>query len=396
MPPGERGRIDSAEAARRLGVKIETVYAYASRGLLNSRRVPGGRGSTFAIAEVEALAGARSRATDREPFRFPSIASGVALVAENTLHFRGIDAVTLARERTFEEVASWIWTGDWSAEPFVAPAATRELVARAVAALPDSVDITARLRVAVAVAGAVDHLRFDLSPESVHHAARVAIACMVSDSPGDGSVARRLWPVLTPAPADPELVRCLQSALILLADRGLAASTVAVRAAASARANPYAVIGSGLGALDGVLHGGVGTAAYRLLEQVMASGDVERTLAEYLRREQPVPGIGLHGARSDPRAVALLDLLGGAPAAAPALAAARSVTAALRPHGRSEPNIDLATAVLAHAAGMPASAGEAIFGVGRSVGWIAHAVEEYRERPLRWRGRELYTGPRPE
>src|SRR4051794_41778373 len=48
-------RLSTKEAAELLGVKPETVYAYVSRGQLSSRRVPGGRGSTFDAKEVETL-----------------------------------------------------------------------------------------------------------------------------------------------------------------------------------------------------------------------------------------------------------------------------------------------------------------------------------------------------
>jgi citrate synthase len=44
---------------------------------------------------------------------------------------------------------------------------------------------------------------------------------------------------------------------------------------------------------------------------------------------------------------------------------------------------------------MPRSAGEVIFSIARSVGWIAHALEEYDEEPLRFRGEGTYRGPRP-
>src|SRR5882757_7101791 len=56
QPAAEDGRIGTQEAARRLGVKPETLYAYVSRGQLHSRRADGGRGSTFDPAEVAALA----------------------------------------------------------------------------------------------------------------------------------------------------------------------------------------------------------------------------------------------------------------------------------------------------------------------------------------------------
>ena len=43
---------------------------------------------------------------------------------------------------------------------------------------------------------------------------------------------------------------------------------------------------------------------------------------------------------------------------------------------------------------MVRGAGEAIFAVARSAGWIAHGLEEYQHR-LRYRIRAAYTGPSP-
>ncbi|MEU1152480.1 citrate/2-methylcitrate synthase, partial [Streptomyces sp. NPDC005918] len=58
-------------------------------------------------------------------------------------------------------------------------------------------------------------------------------------------------------------------------------------------------------------------------------------------------------------------------------------------------NVDLALAVLTVSSGMPAEAGETIFAVARTAGWIAHALEEYGERPLRMRPSGQYVGLRP-
>lgn len=396
-------RITSAEAAQRLGVKLETLYAYVSRGLLSRQRIAGSRGSTFDRAEVEALAasGGRARGADSRPFRFPALNTRVSLVTDGGLHYRGMDAIELSESRSFEEVASWLWTGKWQSDPMRAPESTLDTVRAVVGALPASVDLTSRLRVAVTAASAVDHLRFDTSPAPVQHMARVAIAAMV-DGLTEGpvnrrhDVATRLWRALAPRRRSPALRACLQAALVLLADHGLAASTVAARAAASARAHPYAVLSAGLGALDGPLHGAASTATHRLLERVLDSGDVDRTLADYLRQDQPVPGVGgVAGHRTDPRASALLDRLAEVPAARHAVEGVEAIGSALAPHRGAEPNVELAIAALTIAAGMPPEAGEVIFAVARSAGWTAHALEEYREPPLRWRGREVYSGPRP-
>ena len=52
---------------------------------------------------------------------------------------------------------------------------------------------------------------------------------------------------------------------------------------------------------------------------------------------------------------------------------------------RLQPNIDAALGALGHVAGLDHDAGEALFGIARMAGWIAHALEEYQERPLRFR-----------
>ena len=48
--------LTAAEAARRLGVKPATLYAYVSRGVLSRVRAPDGRTSLFGAEEVEQLA----------------------------------------------------------------------------------------------------------------------------------------------------------------------------------------------------------------------------------------------------------------------------------------------------------------------------------------------------
>ena len=55
------------------------------------------------------------------------------------------------------------------------------------------------------------------------------------------------------------------------------------------------------------------------------------------------------------------------------------------------PNVDLGLAAIAWAAGMPPDAGRTLFTVARVAGWVAHYLEELRERPLRYRARAVYA-----
>ena len=53
--------LTAAEAARRLGVKPATLYAYVSRGVLSRVRSPDGRASLFGAEEGEVVAVAGER-----------------------------------------------------------------------------------------------------------------------------------------------------------------------------------------------------------------------------------------------------------------------------------------------------------------------------------------------
>ncbi|MFB8103213.1 citrate synthase [Streptomyces sp. NPDC056007] len=398
-------RLTTREAAELLGVKPETVYAYVSRGQLSSVRAAGGRGSTFDPDEVRALA-RRSGRRELSPAGGDLVfRTGITLIEEDRCYFRGVDATELARRHCFEEVAEWLWTGELRpGVRFEAPPETLAAARRAVGALPAHSGSTDRLRVAVTAAAATDPLRFDLSPGAVLSSARSLIPTLVRALPvlggapetEEGPLALRLWPRLTARPVDARALAVLDAALTLLIDHDLAASTLAARVAASAHAHPYAVVSAGLGVLEGPLHGAASGPAHRMLQEAVDRGSAVPVVADHLRTGGRVPGLGHRLYRGeDPRARALFALLEDVPQAAGALAAAREVVATTARHAPLHANIDLALAVLSVACGMAAEAGETVFAVSRTAGWIAHALEEYGERPLRIRPSGQYTGPRP-
>jgi citrate synthase len=286
---------------------------------------------------------------------------------------------------------------------FTAPEPAIALARRAVDALPEHTSPTDRLRVAAIAAAAEDPLRFDLSEEAVLSTARVLIPTLVAALPpqqfgllDEGPLAHRLWGRLTGHEADEASLRVLDTALALLVDHDLAASTLAVRVAASARAHPYAAVSAGLGVIEGPLHGAASGLAHRLLFDVLDQGTAVPVIADELRAGRRIPGLGHRlYAGEDPRARVLFGLLERVPRAEPALLAARDIVATTARHAPLHANVDLALAVLTVTTGMPPTAGETIFAVARTAGWIAHALEEYGERPLRMRPSGHYVGPQP-
>ncbi|WP_405956734.1 citrate synthase [Streptomyces phaeochromogenes] len=402
----EARRISTKQAAELLGVKPETVYAYVSRGQLSSRRSTGGRGSTFDTKEVEALA----RRNRREPAESSpaagmlSVRTRITLIDKDRYYFRGVDATELATRHSYEEVAEWLWTGVLRpGVTFTAPEASVAVARRAVDALPEHTGPTDRLRVAAIAAATADPLRFDLSEQAVLGTARTLIPTLVDALPpkshghrDDSSLAHRLWARLSGREADEASLRALDTALALLVDHDLAASTLAVRVAASARAHTYAAVSAGLGVLEGPLHGAASGLAHRMLLDVLDRGTAAPVVADELRAGRRVPGLGHRiYPGEDPRARVLFGLLEDVPRAAPALAAARDVVDTTARHAPLHANVDLALAVLTASSGMHASAGETIFAVARTAGWIAHVLEEYDEAPLRMRPSGHYVGARP-
>ena len=420
--------IGAAEAADRLGIKPASLYAYVSRGVLTRRRDADGRASMFDADEVAQLA---RKGRPRRPGGGSEliIESAITEITDGTLHYRGLDATWLARNRAFEDVAGLLWTGELSAAgagdlagQWQATPAALAVGGAAQSALPAGTLPLERLQVIVPALAATDQLRLHLDRSAVIAAGKALIAGMAGALPGaEGkaggshagggedeaataapavagvveSIPRRLAGRLCAGPVPAGLEAVLNVAMVLLADHELAASTLAARVAASMRADPYAVVATGLGAMGGALHGGAALGAELMLASAESPEEVPRVVGDLLRRGERLPGFGHFVYKDgDPRANLLLQVVHEYAADSPRLAVAAAVVAEVRRRSLPEPNIEFALAVLAAVAGMIRGAGEAIFAVSRTAGWIAHALEEYdRNIPIRPRG--VYVGPIP-
>ena len=263
--PGEY--LTTAEAAAHLGIKRETLYAYVSRGAISRLPAPSGRGSLFRAEEVAALAaqrgsGQRGRGSAgrvvmgtgrRSTFSAPSpplptASCGIAVTTWPTW-----SAVTRSsRSRSCCGRGSSPRLRRVGTPPiWVAPTRSRSPLHCPGARFPPD-----RLRVFVAAAAAGDNLRADLRPEAVHAIGRSLLAAgveVLADGGRGATVAERLgdgWAVRRNA-----WVEVIDAALVLLADHELATSTMAVRVAASVRADPYHALLAGLATMSGALHG---------------------------------------------------------------------------------------------------------------------------------------------
>ena len=377
--------VGALEAARRLGVQRATLYAYVSRGLIRRRVAVDGRTSLYAVDDLDQLvARVRRRAGDAVPR--PSIdvqiASGITVVEDDGLRYRGHDVTVLARTASFERVAELLWTGVLPDEVGWPP--------------PDSVDATLAERVTRAVRGpALPTLVAVSSALGAHRptddpqtAARrlLGIAPTIlgeTDTTANRSLAWRLAACWRPD-AVAALAPVVDQALVLLADHELATSTLAVRVAGSTWAPAYQAFAAGLAVIQGPLHAAAAHLAYELLADCERHGAAV-VVARRLNAAERIPGFGHKIYKGDdPRLAPLLEAVATLP----------------DPHGRAavlddllreagarlvqRPNVDLGLGALAYIGELPADV--PLFAVARIAGFAAHLIEERAERPLRYRG----------
>jgi citrate synthase len=206
------------------------------------------------------------------------------------------------------------------------------------------------------------------------------------------TTARRLTARLVGSDAAPIWTPVLDTALVLLADHDLAASTFAARVAASTRADPYSVILAGLGALGGPLHGAASAPVHDLFEHARQAS-VPHAVGAASRDDRRVGGFGhFLYPRGDPRAVVLLEHVRKVADRTPQWRVVDEVRRLVSQRRDEEPTVDFALAALTFCAGMHREAGEAIFAIARAAGWVAHALDEYAEAPLRFRPVARYVG----
>lgn len=372
--------LSTDEAAEMLGVKPETIYTYVSRGRLESIRKPGAVASWFRQEDIERLALSRYARKAVPAPQPPGIETAITDIDGNTYRYRGHEPQTLVRSHTYEQVAELLWTGHIPDERHWPTAGSNPTP------LPD-LDPEAlpldRLRVAISILAAADHLRFGRPPEALVVTARQLISDMVEtlgplgDVDLSDTLAGCLWTRLSPSSPSSEQLAALDAALIMIADHSVAPTTLAARIAASYGADLYGCVETGLAVLAGAWHGGRALSAESMLESIERVGDAEVVVGE-LYRTGGIPCLGQpRYIGSDPRTNVILEVVEAAMPDNPASRAFEDVRRITRERALPGPSVELALATLSRAFGFTKGASEAIFAIGRTAGWIAHAMEVY-------------------
>lgn len=381
--------MSAEEAAQALGVTLTTLYAYVSRKGIRSEKQPGSKSRRYWRADIEQ---ARKRGRPADPSAGLIGSTAVTLMTPKGPFYRGVSAIELAETATIEDVAGLLWnapTAFAEAAPLL-PSNYGEVLS-ALGDLP-------RIPRAIALFSLLEHANpraHDLTPQGYARTGAEAVRCFAAlvsgGSPDDRGpihvvLARNLG---LPASYADMIRRCL----VLAADHELDPTTYAVRAAANTGVTPYGAAMAGLVAGRGRrLHMARAETVSRFVEEFL-TGDPKEAVLSRFRVGEPLPGFGRYlYADKDPRAQALIASL-EQHAPAPMMKRFRTAADIIEDLTGAAPDFIVPTVLLGKALGLK---GEelAVSTVGRMVGWIAHALEQYQDNEL-FRPRASYCGPLP-
>ncbi|MBD9436637.1 citrate synthase family protein [Pseudoxanthomonas sp. PXM03] len=396
--------LSARDTCRLLGISRATLYAYVSRGLLESRPGKDHRSRLYLRQDVERLAqrkqvgrGAARGAAQSLDRGLPVLETRISLIRPDGPYYRGRSAIAMVHEgATLEDVARQLW--DSSAEdPFAARSLTRwpDVVAplaantllppleRAMAAIPL---LALEVRHSFSSAPLVRH---EIAAGLLRHNAALLVAQPPSDVPVHRVLAQA-W-----HPGDDGFAELVRAALVVCADHELNVSAFAARVVASTGAHLHATVCSGLAALSGPRHGGATARAYALISDAHEAVSARAFIAERWQRGDDLPGFG-HALypQGDPRGAELLARARERHAGTREMAALENLILATEDVSGLRPNIDFMLAALCHLNRLPATPALVMFAAGRLAGWLAHALEQQAQGRL-IRPRARYAGVTP-
>jgi citrate synthase len=395
----DKSHLTAAETADLLDISLPTLYAYVSRGLLESVPHPENpRKKLYRRTDVDRLLSRKAARKDPTTVASgalnwgePVLESALTLIRDGELYYRGHDAVHLAQSESIEQVAALMWLDDldaanrmFSADNRVAP----------VHDLPEDVPDYQLMQIALNLAASSDYAAYDLQPDRIALAGgrimQVLLSALTFDpSESIAQTLAQLW-----SHDQEHAARLIDMALILCADHELNASSFTARIVAGAGGSPYAVVSAGLAALSGVRHGGMTERVEAFLREVNSPSQAGPVIGARMQRGDPIPGFGHRlYPDGDPRAAALLAALSSV--TSPRLELIDAVSHAAQQITGQPPTIDFGLCALAHVLKLPPGAPLILFALGRTVGWIAHAIEQSQTESL-IRPRARYVGRLPD
>ncbi len=395
--------LSASETCRLLGISQATLYAYVSRGLIESRPGHDHRSRLYLRQDVERLAqrqrvgrGAARGAAQSLDRGLPVLETRISLIRPDGPYYRGRSAIAEVRAgANLEDTARLLWDCGED-DPFAMPLSPWPDTVASIAGNAELPPLE-RTMAAIPLLALQERHSFNSAPQVRHRVAATLLrqnaALLVAQPPSSGPVHRLLaqcW-----HPGDEAFEDLVRAALVLCADHELNVSAFAARVVASTGAHLHATVCSGLAALSGPRHGGATARAYALIAETLQASSPRDAIAQRWQRGDDLPGFrhALYP-QGDPRAAELLERLRRHAPDADLLAALDTIVETTEEISGQHPNIDFMLAAICLAYRLPATPALVMFAAGRLAGWLAHALEQQDQGGL-IRPRARYAGVAP-
>lgn len=403
----QKDYLSAAETTELLGVKMQTLYAYVSRGLIRSFPGKGTRAKVYAREDVErihlrtkAQSGQEAVAASAMNLGHPIVPTSITEITPQGPSYRGRMAVELAQSgATFEQVAELLWTGLWHDTDLLwrAPPITPrdKALLRSIPqedARHQLIEILSlvTMQLAIGRGSLKDRLRSGRPLDAARGVIHGLIGCFgflgpagqYEEAKSGSSVAHSLL-VSMGRPVRDDDLRLLNAVLVLLADHELSPGTFAARIAASAGTPVHSCIAAAVAASSGTEI----ARRYEWLDEFQKSCRSKPALIakaeEVLASGQKLPGFDhpLYPA-GDPRATVLIEQVRHRSSRPPVVNHALALVEHLRDAYGMQPRHELAVVLACKSMELPTGSPTAIFVLARTAGWVAHILEQRRSNTM--------------
>lgn len=328
------------------------------------------------------------------------------------LRYRGILVDELVTTSTFEQLATFIWTGERDHERDSGLNNVRELPAHLITiidALPTEVSLMDAMRTAIS---AFAHTAFKV--KSIGEQAVILTAALpmivarhyrnqlglpiIEANKNLSHTANYLWMLTGELPSDVQ-VEALETYLKLTMEHGLNASTFAARVTISTESDLTAAITSALGTMKGPLHGGAPSGVISMLNEFEDPSKICTLVKNKIENGEKIMGFGHRIYKTeDPRSIILREKckeLQGKDAWLDIATIAEKeiieLLAEYKPGRKLYTNVEYYAAAIMRSINMPVELFTPTFSIARMVGWTAHAMEQLEDNTI-FRPQSMYIG----
>lgn len=384
--------MSAQEAAAELGVSLDTLYAYVSRKLIRSRKVPNTRKRQYWREDIERLRGNAAGATV-EPL-VPQ--SAITLITPEGPFYRGRSAIALAETETLESICAILWQADAPPRASTDDLRRSEVYDKVAGSLAGTT-ILERACALLPLVERANPRSYDLSHAGYCRTGAALISwftAIVCDDPSgsDEPAHLRIGRALDASDALTDLIRRV---LVIAADHELDPTTYAVRAVANTGVSAYQAVLAGLASSQGRrLTFGRWEALSMMVAEILESADPVAPVLRRVREGEVIHGFGSRVyPAGDPRATALLGWLDEVLGGDAQLKRLRAAIDTVRDLTGEEPDFVIPLSFLGRRLGQVGNE-VILLRTARLGGWIAHAMEQYLSQDL-VRPRTTYRGPLP-